>query len=152
MDIQCETHGEPLPCRTCRRALGVARPNVYVRHGHFSKDKKCPIHDLPLAAWHRLGKLECPQRMCPYTEKHDCEWEGTPCECGWDVRDLDTDDMDVRASRIVAHYEEAGNYSMDFLDRFRDLAKFMAWVGGNYPGEAFSADELRKLHSAWRAS
>lgn len=26
----------------------------------------------------------------------------------------------------------------------------MAWVGANYPGEAFGSDELRKLHSAWR--
>ena len=128
----------------------MKRPNIYVRHGYFSKDKKCPIHDLPLALWGRLGKWECPQRMCPYTEKHVCESDGVTCRCDTEERELETDDMDVRAARIVAHYEEEENYSTDFLDRFRDLAKFMAHVKGQFPGEVFGCDELRELHSAWR--
>jgi len=127
MDVRCEIHGGSIPCKACRKALGLARPNIYVRHGQFSKTKKCLVHELPLALWHRLGKWECPQRMCPYTEKHACEWEGVTCHCDTEERDLDTDDMDVRASRIVAHYEAEGNCSTAFMDRFRDLAS--SWRG-----------------------
>ncbi len=45
-------------------------------HGAFSHEHKCPTHGMPLFAWRRVGKFECPHRACFYTVRHpeDDKW------------------------------------------------------------------------------
>lgn len=95
---------------------------IYVRTAFFSSTKMCPIHGLPLAGYARIGKWECPQRACPYTEPHPCEWSGKLCECEGERRSIETDDDDVRGEAIAAWFKaNFPNVSEEFLDRWRKM-------------------------------
>jgi hypothetical protein len=46
-------------------------PPDWTASGHFVRGRFCPEHGYPLRAWHRVGKLECPVRWCPYVEPQE---------------------------------------------------------------------------------
>lgn len=52
-----------------------------VDSGSFSKVLRCPNHNLPLRAWSRIGKLECPHRACIYWQPHPCDKASSFCSC-----------------------------------------------------------------------
>lgn len=47
----------------------------------MSTGRTCPVHGLPLRAWRRVGKVECPDSACMYVEPHLCELVDRTCDC-----------------------------------------------------------------------
>jgi hypothetical protein len=73
--------------------------------GPFIVGTRCPLHERALRVWHRLGKLDCPVRDCPYIEVHACERDGALCTC--DSFDVDSNEKAPEREEIEVEETKA---------------------------------------------